>query len=255
MIKNWAIITFTGVGVLFAQTNLDKAITAYERRAEGNIEDRAQPAHINRAIEYYRLALDDPESEFDAAIGLLKSFYFKGKYVVQKKDDRKAIFDEANKIALSYIDKYPNRVELHYWYLTNLGSWAEVYGILAAAREGVADQMKDHANIIIKLDPEYENGGGYFLLGAVHYKSPYIPFLLSWPDNDEAVKWLKKANETGEATLVQKVYLAQAVYKEKQRKNAIALLEEVANMTPSSAALPSEWEQVKKARSLLKEYQ
>ena len=129
-----------------------------------------------------------------------------------------------------------------------------MYGILTAAKEGVADQMKDHALTIIELNPNYEDGGGYFMLGAVHYKSPYIPFFLSWPDNDEAIKWLKKANETGEAKPVQKVYLAQALFKNKEKSSAISLLEAVTNMTPTKAEPLADWEQIKKARILLKEY-
>ena len=195
------------------------------------------------------------ESKVEAVVGLLKSYYFKGKYVAKTEDEQKVIYNNAKELALEYLGKYPKNVELHFWYLSNLGSWAEVYGILTAAKEGVADQMKDHALTIIALNPNYEDGGGYFMLGAVHYKSPYIPFFLSWPDNDEAIKWLKKANETGEAKPVQKVYLAQALFKNKEKSSAISLLEAVTNMTPTKVESLADWEQIKKARILLKEYQ
>ena len=194
------------------------------------------------------------ESKVEAVVGLLKSYYFKGKYIAKTENEKKVIYNSAKELALENLDKYPKNIELHYWYLSNLGSWAEVYGILTAAKEGVADQMKDHALTIIELNPNYEDGGGYFMLGAVHYKSPYIPFFLSWPDNDEAIKWLKKANETGEAKPVQKVYLAQALYKNKEKSSAISLLEEVTNMTPKKVESLADWEQIKKARILLKEY-
>ena len=96
------------------------------------------------------------------------------------------------------VEKFPNSVEYRYWYLVNLGSWAEEYGVFAAAREGVADQMRYHSKKIIEIDPYYENGAGYFLLGAVHYKAPYIPFILSWPNNNDALKYLELAQATGE---------------------------------------------------------
>ena len=254
MYINW-LIAILWLSGLYAQTNLEKGLAAYNRRSEGSIEDWAQPAAINEAIKYYQLALDEPGVEIDAAIGLLKAYYFKGKYVSRKEDEQKAVFDKAKNLALTYIDRYPEKPGFHYWYLTNLGSWAEVYGILTAAREGVADQMKNHAMQIIALDPKYEDGGGYLMLGAVHFKSPYIPFILSWPDNEEAVKWLQKAFKTGEATPVQKVYLSQALYKEKQKSKAIAILQEVTNMTPSLVDPVSDWEQIKKARALLQKYQ
>lgn len=242
------------MGILLGQTNLEKGLAAYDRRAEGSKEDRAQPEAINEAIEYYSLALGEPNSEIEATIGLLKSYYFKGKFVARTEDNQKIVFDKAKDLALTTINKYPNRADLRFWYLTNLGSWAEVYGILTAAKEGVADQMKEHALKIIELDPEYEDGGGYLMLGAVHFKSPYIPLFLSWPDNDEAVKWLEKAVSTGEASAVQKVYLAQALYKEKEKNRAMKLLNEVTNMTPGNDYLVEDWEQIKKARALLKDY-
>ena len=248
----YGLIIFIWVGILFPQSNLEKGMTAYNRRAEGSIEDQANPKQINDAIEFFQFAVD--ESKVEAVVGLLKSYYFKGKYVAKTEDEQKVIYNSAKELALENLDKYPKNVELHFWYLSNLGSWAEVYGILTAAKEGVADQMKDHALTIIELNPNYEDGGGFFMLGAVHYKSPYIPFFLSWPDNDEAIKWLKKANETGEAKPVQKVYLAQALYKNKEKSSAISLLEAVTNMTPTKVESLADWEQIKKARILLKEY-
>ena len=114
--------------------------------------------------------------------------------------------------------------------------------------------MREHSGVIISLDPEYENGGGYFMLGAVHFKSPYIPFFLSWPDNDDAIKYLTKAFNIGEATPNQKVYLAQALYKDGQKYRAIDMLKEVANMQPSAEKIMRDLEQIELAEQLLSEY-
>ena len=48
------------------------------------------------------------------------------------------------------IESYPESAPARYWYLVNLGSWAEVYGIFSAAKEGVADLMRGHSNKIIQ---------------------------------------------------------------------------------------------------------
>ena len=136
----------------------------------------------------------------------------------------------------------------------NLGSWSKAYGIIAAAREGVADLMKQHSEKIIELDPDYENGGGYFMLGAVHYSSPYIPFLLSWPDNDEAIVWLQKAVATGKPRLVQMIYLAQALYEDGQEKEAISILEKVKATRPAAETLVENHDDIREAKELLQEY-
>ncbi|GIS73564.1 MAG: hypothetical protein CM1200mP10_31410 [Candidatus Neomarinimicrobiota bacterium] len=65
------------------------------------------------------------------------------------------------------------------------------------------------------------------MLGAVHFKSPYIPFFLSWPDNDKAITFLTKALTIGEETPNQKVYLAQALYRDGQKNRAIDILKKL----------------------------
>lgn len=238
----------------FGQSVLDLGKAAYNRRAEGSVEDKALAEPIEEAMGQFQNALNDPESEQEAALYMLKSTYFHGKFVAADKETQKADFQKGKDLGEKYIENFPQSAAIRYWYLVNLGSWSEVYGILRAAKEGVADLMKEHSEKIMELDPDYEDGGGYFMLGAVHYKSPYIPFILNWPDNDDAVKWLEKAVSAGKPTLNQKVYLAQALYKDKQRKRALRLLEEVVQMTPAEDDPVPDWEQIKKARVLLKDY-
>ena len=115
--------------------------------------------------------------------------------------------------------------------------------------------MKEHSEKIIELDPEYENGGGYFMLGAVHSKSPYISFILSWPDNDDAIIWLRKAFQTGVAIPVQKTYLAKALYKDKQEDEAIRLVREVISTPPDPDYLVEERFEIEEAKALLEDFE
>ena len=90
-----------------------------------------------------------------------------------------------------------------------------------------------------------------FLLGAVHYKAPYIPFILSWPNNNDALKYLELAQATGEPEIAQIVYYAQALDKDKNRAEAIKLLETVIKRIPSADNFASDWEWIKKAKVIL----
>ena len=238
-------------------TNLfNQAVIEYNNRSVDSNGLVASSEHIDKAITLFEKELDsNPNTIEQTVIYLLKSYYFKAKFSESDKEVKKELLRNGKALGQEFLDRFPNSVEYRYWYLVNLGSWAEVYGILAAAREGVADQMRSHSEKIIKTDPEYKDGGGYFMLGAVHYKSPYIPFLLSWPDNDEAVKWLRKATETGKATKNQNVYFAQALYKQKNRTEATRLLEKVSQTEPSESEYASDWEWIKKARGLLEDWQ
>jgi len=240
---------------VYGQSDLDKGIGHYNNRQEGSKKSVAVIIPINNAISSFKLALNNPDKEAEAALYLMKSYYFRGKYVHKDIDNKKADFNNGKKLGERYIDQYPNSAQFRFWYLVNLGSWAEEYGIIAAAREGVSDLMRKHSKEIISLDPGYENGGGYFMLGVVHYKSPYIPFILSWPDNDKAISYISKSISTGEPIPNQKVYLAQALYKDGRKVEAIKLLEEVANMQPSIDDRVRDWEQIGIAKKLLADFQ
>ena len=254
MVKQIAFSSFLILSVTIAQSDLENGVRFYDERHQGCIEDKADVGPITEAISYFEKALKNNAEENEAALYLLKSYYFKAKFAEGNKKIKKELLRKGKELGLDYVNRFPESVEYRYWYLVNLGSWAEVYGILAAAREGVADQMRSHSKTIIEIDPEYENGAGYFMLGAVHYKSPYIPFILSWPNNSEAIKWLEMSYNTGDAKLAQGVYLAQAFYKDDEIDKAIKLLDNIINASPSKDDYASDWEWIKKARILHSEY-
>ena len=254
MFPRCVLFCFIVVHGICSQNDLEKGITYYNQRLEGSVKSSAKPEPITSAINNFQYALKNASTETDAALYLLKSYYFRGKYVHKNKEKQKFDFSKGKELGEKYVKNYPDSAPFQFWYLVNLGSWSEVYGIITAAREGVAEIMKEHSEKIISLDPEYENGGGYFMLGAVHFKSPYIPFLLSWPDNDDAIKYLTKAINVGEATPNQKIYLAQAMYKDGQKSYAINMLKEVSNMQPSVEETVRDWEQIELAEQLLSEY-
>ena len=253
LIRFLLIVFCLSMMIASAKAGINEGIEFYQKRQEGSNGTLASIENINKAIEQFLSALLTPESEKDAALYLLKSYYYKAEFAIQEKDEKKKVFNEGKALGEKYIEKYPESPEFRYWYLVNLGSWAQVYGILNAAREGVSDLMRTHSEIIIELNPKYRNGGGYFMLGAVHYKSPYIPFLLSWPDNDEAIKFLQLAVNTGKAEMNQKNYLAQAVSKDGQHEKAKKLLTEVINTEPDSANLVEDLDDIEEARQLLKD--
>ena len=114
--------------------------------------------------------------------------------------------------------------------------------------------MRDHSKKIIEIDPNYSNGGGYFMLGAVHFKSPYIPFILSWPSNDLAIKNLKKAYSIGDSTPSQIVYLAQALFKDGQKDKAKSQLRELLKKPLSRKEKVEDFDQHEIAKRLLKEW-
>ena len=231
--------------------SFEKGVELYGLRSKQSVGLKASPVYIDSAISSFLSAKNIKSYELEASIYLLKCFYFKGKYVFDNQEEKKNIFNKGKELGESLIRSYPKSPGAYYWYLVNLGSWSEEYGIIAAAREGAADIMFKYSNKIIELDKNYADGGGYFLLGAAHFKAPYIPFVLSWPNNKEAIKYLKKATETGEETASQTVYLAQALFKNKNKERAISLLQTLLKKKKSPDRLIDDLEQHQIAKNLL----
>ena len=252
--KNYIII-LVGLSFLFSENFLEQGIVEYNNRSIGSNDLSASSIYINKAIDLFEMDLNRNNNDNEqTVIYLLKAYYYKGEYAIKDIELKKEIFDKGKDLAEKYIPIYPNSAAIRYWYLVNLGSWAQAYGTLKAAREGVSDIMKEQSEIIIDLDPEYKNGGGYFMLGAVHLKSPYIPFLLPWPSNKEAVKYLQLAVDTKQASLVQKTYLAHALYKEGSKNKAVELLNEVIISRPSTSDLIEDLNDINKAKELLETF-
>ncbi len=232
--------------------SFEKGVAFYDARSKGAVGYNVKPLHIENAIKQFKKAYS--ELELDAGVYLMKSYYFKGKFIAKTNDEKKKVFSKGKNLGERLINSYPNSAAVRYWFLVNLGSWAEVYGAIAAAKEGVAGMMRDHAKKIIEIDPNYSNGGGYFMLGAVHFKSPYIPFILSWPDNNLAIKNLEKAYSIGNSTPSQTVYLAQALYKNGDVDTAKSHLYNILKQSLSLNQKVEDFDQHQIAKSLLEEW-
>ena len=89
------------------------------------------------------------------------------------------------------------------------------------------------------------------MLGVVHLRAPYVPFVIAWPDKILAEELLERARSTGKETLVQKLYHAKSLYKNNKKEKAMMLLTEVSVSSPSKDNLVEDWEQILEAQDLL----
>lgn len=104
---------------------------------------------------------------------------------MEDSETQRSNFAEGKKMGARLVKKSPDDAEMHLLYASNLGRWGEVYGIMQSARKGVAGTLRDLAKRTIQLAPELNGAGGHLLLAQVHYKAPYIPFVLSRPSTEK----------------------------------------------------------------------
>lgn len=231
----------------------------YLRRQEGRVGAKADVAPIGRAISFYQEAAQAPDS-VEARWKLARALYFKGAYTGQGPENRRAIFEQARGISeeamgilarrarrgakgfenlgppdlAALLRKDSDAAPSFFWSSVTWGEWSLSFGKLQAAKTGAASTIRDYAQTVVFLDPSFEEGGGYRILGRLHDQAPWIPFITGWVSRDEALRYLRLALQKGPRNSVNIHFLAECLWEgdAKQKTEAIALEERVLAQSP-----------------------
>ena len=177
-------IVFLMLSLLMSQSGtFEEGVSYYNNRAENSQGLTPEDTNILKAINIFESLREpyDISSDQDLQVGiyLTKSYYFLAQYIANSQEDKKLYFQLAKTLSSQYMHKYNDSAELIYWNLATISNWAKVVGVRRLTRLGAADEYREKAVDVIILDPQYEDGGGYFLLGAVYFTAPYIPLIIS----------------------------------------------------------------------------
>ncbi len=240
-----------------------EADALWDARAAGATGGVALPGPIDAVIAACRKGIAEAPGSLEPRWRLMRAFYFKGEYVAEAAAQR-AIFDEgkvAGEEALALIRKEagaragkplesaspvelvpfvtgrPDVVAAFYWAGVDWGKWAIVFGKTAAVKKGAATKIRDYSTAVILLDPQFEGGGGYRVLGRLHHQTPAVPFLTGWASREEALRNLRLAVKTDPGDFINRLYLAEVMwdYESSRRDEARKALEALAAAAPSPA--------------------
>lgn len=240
----------------------------YRKRQEGRAGPVANPREIQLAVAAYDRAAEAPDSA-EARWKLARALYFQGAYTNQPEEARKAIYDKARRAGEDALRIVERRVKYRklpafegrspadvasdvrsdqdaapsfFWTAVAWGEWALVSGKVQAAKTGAAEKIRDDATIVIAIDPDFEEGGGYRILGRLHHQAPWIPFVTGWVSRDKAVENLRRAVAVNGHNFVNRHFLAEALYdgSAAERAEAIRIEEQLAADAPSPGHLVEE---------------
>jgi hypothetical protein len=251
----------------------------YSRRQEGRVGAKASPGPINQAIAAYEEAARDPDF-VEARWKLVRALYFKGAYTGLDEDSRKAVFQKARRVAeeaigilekslenrgiKGFLEAGPQALAGHFqdrsdaaptffWAAVAWGEWALSEGKLEAARTGAAEKIRDYALTVVGIDPVFEEGGGYRILGRLHDQAPWIPLVTGWVSREEALKALRLAMQQDSRNFANRHFLAEALHRgdAREKTEAISLEEALVADAPSPQHLIEEIKTQEDARQNL----
>jgi hypothetical protein len=251
----------------------------YLRRQEGRVGAKASPGPINQAITGYDKATADPHY-VEARWKLMRALYFKGCYTGLDDDSKKAVFEKAKRVGddaiailgasleekgikgliefgpealAGHLKDRADAAPTYYWAAACWGQWALASGKLEAVRKGAADKIRDYGLTVIGIDPEFEEGGGYRIVGRLHDQAPWIPFITGWVSRDQALKSLRLANQVNARNFANRHFLAEVLHKgdAKEQAEALAIEEALIADAPSPQRLVEELSMQELARESL----
>ncbi|MCX5902275.1 MAG: TRAP transporter TatT component family protein, partial [Proteobacteria bacterium] len=166
----------------------------------------------------YREAITCYEQSFaaapreDTAVRLGKSYYWLGSHSaenVQTELFQKGIDWSKKAIALN-----PKGAGGHFWLGVNDGKYGESRGILKSLF--LVGPIKEEMQQVIAIDPAYEHGGAYRVLGRMFYKLPGF----AGGGVDKSITNLKKSLEYAPNVSTTHVFLAESYIKQKDYQGA-----------------------------------
>ena len=262
--------------------DVSRGDSAWASRAEGEREGRPQSAPILAAVSCYESALAASPGSLEARWKLLRALHFAGDFVAQEAQERRAIFDRAREVSDEGLDLLADRVgsearleemepeairarleakdvspsdvaRLYFWSAINWGAWSRDVGLLKAVRQGVANRLYRYTRITIALEPGYDEGGAFRLLGRLHAGLPRVPFVSGWVDRDQALPLIERAYALAPANPGNRLLLALTLLDlaPERRGEAIELLEQVGRLTPRPSMRIEDLAMRKEARERL----
>jgi hypothetical protein len=239
--------------------------THYGRRQEkrvGSMADKTEIASAVRAYDTATEAADNPEARWK----LTRALVFQGLYTDLDSSSRQAVFEKARRASEGAIEILERRVKrgggkdfdllspaetaealrkegdappIFYWAAVAWGRWAVERGKEEATKLGAAEKIRDYASILIALDPRFEEGGGYRILGRLHDQAPRMEAGTDWVSREEAVRNLRLALQTDAANFTNRLFLAQLLAggSPAERTEAVRIAERLVAESPSPTRL------------------
>ena len=202
-------ISFAG-----ANEDLHVADSCYAARALRANGDKADAKNAKIMKEAYRKAMGDSSVLEAATEGYVKTLYFCFRFVQFDEKKRLLHLDTLMQASASAYEKFPKNKEIAHIYASTLSMWGSERNVLSSLKEGIAGKVRDVATA----------AEDWQILGRAHFVLPYVPLLLSWPDEKLADKYLTMALEKNRKDIYNYYFLADLRYDQDRYDDAMDLI-------------------------------
>jgi tetratricopeptide (TPR) repeat protein len=220
MVKRWSLVIFAVTVLVFLSMSriaVARNTQAMVAKADALWPQCTHPEKTKEAIRILEEFLAQDPNDVEAHWKLAQAHYWLGTH--SPKDQKPAVFEKGIGYAKRGITLQDDCVDCHYWLGVNYSGYGEGKWVLKSL--SLVEPIKDEMNKVIELDPNFNKGAAYRMLGRVAYK---LPWFVGGSKKD-AVAYLQKALEIGPNSLLTRVFLAETYLAMKKRDLAKKELE------------------------------
>ena len=145
---------------------------------------------------------------------------------------RRLYYEQGRQYAEKILQEYPQNVAGHYWLGLNLGGLADVNRLQGRK---LLPQILEELERAASINPGYDQGGAYRVLGRIYYSAPSRP--LSIGDMNKSLDLLQKATALAPSNSTNHLYLAETLLKLGRQDQARKELQQVLTATQNTEGL------------------
>jgi tetratricopeptide (TPR) repeat protein len=212
------------------------------QKADELYAQRADLGKVRAAINTLRVARTADFDNYDILWRSAKYDYYLGAHSPNE-DEKNRAFREGIEVGKAAVNVHGDRPEGHFWLGANYGGSAQT-GVLAGL-SSISD-IRDEMEQVLKIDPTYEGGSAYMVLGQLDLEAPKM----MGGDPERAIAYLEKGDKLNLQNSMLKLRLAEAYFRTKRFNDAKKELDEIAKMKPDPNYLPEHKEALEGAEKL-----
>jgi tetratricopeptide (TPR) repeat protein len=213
-------------------------------RGDELYKERGDLAKGREAVKLYENAFAETPQE-EAAVRASKAYYWLVLHAPEESQLETA--QKGIDWAKKAIELNPKSVGGHFWLGVHYGKFGEAKGVLKSL--SLVGPIKDAMQQVIDLNPAYEGGGAFRVLGRLYFRLPR----LVGGSFEKSVSFLRRSIEYGPRRLLTHVFLAETYMKQEQYKQAQQELNFVLKSPLEPGYEPESQEDKKEAKKLQEE--
>jgi tetratricopeptide (TPR) repeat protein len=222
----------------------EKSATEGIVEADGLYAQRKDLTKVRSGIAVLRQARITDEGNYETAWKLAKFDYYLGSHATDDRE-REAAFREGIEAGQIAVRLEGDKADGHFWLGANYGGSAETSVLTALAS---FQDIRREMERVIEIDPNYEVGSAYMVLGRLYLEVPRI----LGGDKKLAIEYLEKGLRVGNGNGLLHLRLAEAYHATGRDRDARKQLDFILTMTPGSDYLPEHEETLAGAKQLEK---